>query len=249
MNLSGRTALVTGGAVRIGRAICEALALAGCNVVVHYNKSGAEAKTLVHDIIRDGVKAYAVRGDLGSSKQCVRIVSDAWRMAGGLDILVNNAAVFHKDTIMNATSDKMEAELAVNLLAPMMLSREFARRFRKAGQRAGGRIINLLDRRIAFDDPECVPYLLSKKMLAEFTKAAAVEFAPAITVNGVAPGAVLPPAGKGNKRVRDMAGRILLQRRPEPEDVANAVVYLAGAGAITGQVLFVDGGQHLEGGV
>lgn len=234
--------------MRIGRAISEALALAGCNVVVHYNKSGPEAKSLVRMLIHDGVKAFAVRGDLASPKTCVRMLAEAWRVAGGIDILVNNAAVFHKDTIMSATDDKMESELAVNLVAPMTLSREFARRFRKAGRKAGGRIINLLDRRIAFEDPDCVPYLISKKMLAEFTVAAAVEFAPAITVNGVAPGAVLPPPGKGKKHVKDLAGRIPLGRRPGPEDVANTVVFLASADSITGQILFVDGGQHLEGG-
>lgn len=246
MNLKGKTALITGGAVRIGRAICKALAGKGCNIVVHFNRSGSSARQLVAELRRTGVSAFCVRGDLSLTGTCARVMKDAWRVAGRIDILVNNAAVFHKDTIKTATAAKFQSELAVNLIAPVTLTQEFCRLFRKAGRKAGGRVINLLDRRIASNEPDCVPYLLSKKMLAEFTGSSALELAPTITVNGVAPGAVLPPPGKGKNYIQDFAGQIPLGRRPAPEDVADAVTFLAESDSITGQIIFVDGGQHLQ---
>jgi len=239
MNLKSSTALVTGGAVRIGRAIGEALADRGCNVVVHYNRSAAPAKLLCLDLARKGVRAFAVQGDLGTAAGCERVLREARRKAGMVNILINNASVFHKDTLSSMTEKKLLLELRINLVAPVVLTQAFAR------ATVNGRVVNLLDRRIAGNDPTCVPYLLSKKMLAEFTRSAALELAPRITVNGVAPGAILPPPGKEPQRVRELAGQSPLKRQCTPEEVAAAVVFLLESDAITGQILFVDGGQNL----
>lgn len=260
MNLIGKTALVTGGAVRIGRAICEELASKGCNIVIHYNQSVDDAKLLAARIKEENVNAWLVKGDLSSETGCKGILKDAERKAGNIHILVNNAAVFHKDGMMSATDSKLKTEIAVNLLAPIMLMKEFARMVLHENRNeiitVAGKVINLLDRRIAGTEAGCLPYLLSKKMLAEFTKSAALELAPYITVNGVAPGAILPPpAGdekavgrKGAKeRVRDLAGKIPMNLRCSTGDVAKAVVFLLESDGITGQVIFVDGGQHLLG--
>ena len=138
MNLNSSTALVTGGAVRIGRAIAEALAARGCSVVVHYHRSAAEAKGLCRDLAGRGRRAVAVRGDLGSPAGCERVIREARRQAGPLNILVNNAAVFHKDTIASTTEAKLLSELRVNFVAPVMLTRAFARQCR--GSRSGSRI-------------------------------------------------------------------------------------------------------------
>ena len=137
------------------------------------------------------------------------------------------------------TEDKLLAEFWPNLFAPMLLTRAFARQSKR------GKIINLLDRRIAGHETDCVPYLLTKKALAELTQLAAREFAPRFTVNGVAPGAVLPPPGKGTEYLRDLAGPVPLQKQITPADVAAAVLALLQADAVTGQIYFVDGGQHL----
>jgi len=261
MNLKGKTALVTGGAVRIGRAICEVLAGRGCNVVIHYNKSLNEATDLALELEAGGVDAVTVRGDLSSPAGCSRIISDAVRKAGRLDILINNAAVFHKDSLMSSTKKKIVQELDVNFLAPAMLIKEFSGRILAGrGMTPGvkGKIVNLLDRRISGSETGCLPYLISKKMLAELTRESAIELAPYITVNGVAPGAVLAPglkSGTGTRlrrnrnAVRDMAGVIPLEKRCTPRDVAHAVVFLLESDGITGQVIFVDGGQHLLGNV
>lgn len=242
MKLRGKTALVTGGAVRIGRAICAALAREGCRVVVHYQRSSSAAAKLVAELRSSGAGAESVQGTLDSERSCRRVMKMAFEAFGSLDILVNNASVFHKTALADVTERKLLDELRVNLFAPILLSREFAHRKRK------GSIVNILDRRIVGTEAGCVPYLLSKKALAEFTTAAALELAPGIRVNGVAPGPVLPPSGRKRGKVTEPGGFLPVGRRPLPADVALAVMFLLKAHATTGQIIFVDGGQHLLGG-
>ena len=242
MDLRNKTALVTGGAVRIGRAICEALAEARCNVVIHCRRSEKAAQSLARALKRRGIGVGIVQGDLADEAACRAAIGAARRCAGRLHILVNNAAVFHKDPLRTVTGAKLQAEMAVNLFAPLFLTREFAA---QAGR--GGKVVNLLDRRIAGYEVGSLPYLLSKKALAEFTRAAALELAPRISVNAVAPGAVLPPPGRGPDRLREWAGPNPLRRKTTPQDIAQTVVYLLQADSVTGQVIYTDGGQHLLG--
>jgi len=230
MNFNGKVVLVTGGAVRIGRAICEAFAAEGARVVIQYRTSRKEAVALAKEL--GGV---AIQSGLESEAACESLI----REAGRLDILVNNAAVFSKDTIRSMTAPKIGQEFWPNLFVPMLLTRAFAKKVKK------GAIINLLDRRITSLDTECVPYVLAKKSLAEFTKIAALDLAPGIRVNAVAPGAVLPPPGKGMSYLEDKAGPVPLRRQVQAAEVAEAVVWLAKAESVTGQIVFVDGGQHL----
>lgn len=239
MKLKGQRVLVTGGAVRIGRAVVKALAAAGCRVAVHYRTSRRQAEALVAGLARQGVDAVAVASNLDTEAQCVALVEEAAARLGGLDILVNNAAVFHKVALREVTLAGLTAEFHTNLFVPFLLTRAFARRAKR------GVVINLLDRRIVGVDPECIPYALTKKALAELTRGAAVALAPGIRVNGIAPGAVLPPPGKGQAYLKDKAGPRLTARRVSPGDIADAVVFLASAETVTGAVLFVDGGQHL----
>jgi len=246
MDLVGKRVLVTGGAVRIGRAICEKLAGCGCVVVVHYRNSESEAEALVEDICSKDGRAFAVGGELGGEDSCQRLVKAAAEAAGGLDMLVNNASVFHKDSFMDVTEAKLRDEIEVNGFVPIFLSQAFARLERDAGRPLPyGRIVNLLDRRVDGFEKGALPYILSKKMLADFTKLAALELAPEFTVNAVAPGPVLPPPGKGDDYVKEMAGAMPLRCRLTPADVADAVAYLLGADAVTGQTIYVDGGQRL----
>ena len=240
MDLEGKRILVTGGAVRIGRAICEALAARGCVVVVHYRNSGHEAAGLTDSLRADGSEAFAVQAALGDEVSCVRLVEDSIELTGGLDALVNNAAVFHRDSLLDTTEAKLLAELQINAFAPIYLSRAFAR------MSSGGKIVNLLDRRVEGLECGALPYILSKKMLADFTKLAALELAPEFTVNAVAPGPILPPPGEGADRTRELAGSTPLGTELTPADVAQAVVYLLEADAVTGQTVFVDGGQRLS---
>lgn len=228
MNLQGKRALVTGGAVRIGAAITKALQAEGAEVVVHYRQSKAHAEAL---------SPYTIQSDLESSEAC----SDLVERAGKLDVLINNASIFTKDMLASSTPERVQREMQVNLFAPMELCRTFA------AQAEEGGIINLLDRRIRCHDTTCVPYTLSKKGLEELTRLAALEYAPRIRVNAVAPGPVLPPPGSDAVTARELAGNIPLDALPTPAEIAEAAVYLLKAASITGQVIYVDGGQHLLG--
>lgn len=239
--LRGQTVLVTGGAVRIGRAICEALARAGMRVVIHHRASESEARELAGRLRDLGAGAWTVSADLADPASADSLIARSVELAGSLHALVNNAAVFHKHGWGAVTADALDSELRVNLRAPLLLMQSFARRVR------AGAIVNLLDRRIAGTDPSCVPYELSKKALAAATRSAALAWAPAIRVNAVAPGAVLPPPGEGEQYLRDRAGRIPLGGPIPPDAVADAVLFLLRARHITGQIVFVDGGQHLLG--
>jgi NAD(P)-dependent dehydrogenase (short-subunit alcohol dehydrogenase family) len=248
MELTGQVALVTGGAVRIGAAICRALAAAGCHVVVHYDRSRAEAKALAGELRRGGVRAECLGANLTRPRQAAALVDRAWERMGRLDILINNAAVFHKDRLVDADEDRIRADLELNLMAPVLATRRLAELL--AGARAAdgeghGCVVNLLDRRVSGVEAGCVPYLLSKLALADFTRAAALDLAPDVRVNAVAPGAVLPPPGKGMAYLKDAAGFIPLRTRTTPADVASAVIYLVRSGSMTGQILYIDGGQHL----
>ena len=239
MNLKGKSALVTGGAIRIGRAICWELARRGVHVLVHYHRSEREARNLVRQLRSLRVRAEAVGVELKTEADAKFLMEEGVRRMGRLDMLINNAAVFHKTGFRKLTQRELHEEMNTNLVLPLLLIRYFAEACGKSGQ-----VINLLDRRISGHDPTCVPYILSKKALAEATILAALEYAPSIRVNAVAPGAVLPPPGKGKAYLFDAAGPVPLKIRVKPRDVAEAVVSLLQQPTITGQILFVDGGQH-----
>ena len=219
---------MTGGALRIGRAITERLQAEGVEVVVHYRKSRAAAEAL---------SEYTVQGNLEHPEACAELLETV----ESVDILVNNASIFSQDTLRKASSEKVLREFQVNLFAPLALMRSFAARTKK------GAVVNLLDRRIQSNDTSGVPYLLTKKGLADLTRLAAMEFAPEIRVNGVAPGPVLPPPGCDTNDLFERAGTLPLGKLPIPSQIADAVVFLLQADSVTGQVIYVDAGQHLLG--
>jgi len=249
MNLKGKTALVTGGARRIGAALCEALAEEGCRVVIHYNRSARPAAALAARLRRNGAQAWTVAGDFRTGdcrtgnyrmpRSADRVVRQAVAAAGKLDILINNAAVFDKQRLLRVTEAALRTEWEVNLLAPLLLMRAFARHAKR------GRIVNLLDCRIASHQSDAVPYCLAKKSLADLTRLAALELAPGITVNGVAPGPVLTADTAG--ATRESAGPLPLKIRPTVREVVKAVLFLLKSDVITGQIVFVDSGRHLRG--
>lgn len=240
MSLAGKRALVTGGAVRIGRAIARRLAEEGADVAIHYRSSEAPARALREELQTEfGIRAPILQADLVSEPACNGLFDAAVRALGGVDVLVNNASTFNKHTLAETTEESLLNELWPNLFAPLFLMRAFA------ATASGGKIINLLDRRVVSLDTSCVPYLLAKKSLAELTRMAALDLAPGFTVNGVAPGAILPPPGEGASYLKEKGGVVPLERQCTESDIAAAVLFLLENDALTGQVVFVDGGQHL----
>ena len=238
--LIGRTALITGAARRIGREVAVALADAGVNVVIHYRNSAEEAERLRVELIERGVKAWLVRADFAQPQESRELFENSVKRAGSIDFLINNAAFFISKTVEEIEFETLMRDIQVNAWAPFVLSREFARH---AGR---GKIINLIDTRVSGSDRTHVSYILSKKLLLSMTEILAVEFAPLISVNAIAPGLILPPAGKDEQYLNALAPTVPLEKHGGPADVVDAVLYLLGSRFVTGQVLFVDGGRHLK---
>jgi len=238
--LKGKTAIVTGAARRIGRAISTALGEAGANVVIHDHHSlHGECENLCDELDRFGVKTWIVTADFENPSDSASVIARALKAAGNLDMLVNSAAIFEGDTLRDADFRNLISHMQINAWAPLILSREFARLVAK------GKIINLLDTRISGYDWKHVSYILSKHVLHILTRMTALEFAPGITVNGVAPGLILPPPGKDMSYLEELAETVPLKRHGGPEDIVDAVFFLLKNDFITGQVINVDGGRHL----
>jgi pteridine reductase len=238
--LHGKTAIVTGAARRIGRAISIALGGAGANVVIQDHQSlHGECENLCDEMDRFGVKTWIVTADFEDPSDAASVIERALKAAGNLDILVNSAAVFQGDTLRDADFKNLMHHMQINAWAPLILSREFARFVTK------GKIVNMLDTRISGYDWKHVSYILSKHVLHILTKMTALEFAPGITVNGLAPGLILPPPGKDMSFLDGLAETVPLKRHGGPEDIVEAVLFLLKSDFITGQVINVDGGRHL----
>jgi pteridine reductase len=240
--LAGSVALITGAGQRLGRATAESLAAHGADVVIHYFRSADAAVAAVAAIEKLGRRGWMVRADLDQPDQAQTVVSQASQACGrAIDILVNSASYFESNRITEVTPEDIQANIRVHALAPLLLSRGLA------AQGAGGRIINMLDTRIVDYDRDHAAYHLSKRMLFTLTRMLAVELAPRITVNAVAPGAILPAPGASREQFEQLAQAAPLGRVGEPQDVIKAILFLLDSPFITGQVIFVDGGRHMRG--
>lgn len=247
MKLSGKTALVTGGARRVGRAIALELAEAGCNVVVHYRTSQQDADETAAAIQRLGRRADLVCGDLADASTWPRVIDHTVASMGGLDILINNASAFQA-----ATPDRLEDfdpqlwqdMLQVNLIAPVALSHFAAEHLKRSGY---GKIVNLVD--IAAERPWTthLAYCASKAGLATATKALAKALAPRVRVNAVAPGIAIFPEEYSPHVRAALVAKVPLQREGTPQEIARAVRFLVESGDyVTGEVIAVDGGRRLN---
>jgi NAD(P)-dependent dehydrogenase (short-subunit alcohol dehydrogenase family) len=239
---AGHTALVTGAGRRIGATIATRLAQAGCDVVVHHHDSAAEAKEVCTRIRQEGVQAFAVRADLAKAAERRTLLDQAEALAGRpVRFLVNNASAFPRATFEGLKESGLEEAIKVNAWAPFDLLRELHARTPRCD------VVNLLDARLHDADREHVGYHLSKVLLAELTRLGALMLAPKMRVNGVSPGPVLAsvdsPAGTPGPTGKGLP----LRRPPTPDDIADAVLYLLAAPAVTGAVIPVDGGRHLVG--
>jgi len=237
--LDGQVALVTGAAVRIGREIASVLAEEGAGVVVHYRRSEQQARELRSQLAARGARAWTMGADLDDPNEAERLVDRVLEVTHRLDILVNSASIFPASRLLTLELEGLLQNLRVNAWAPLVLSR------RMAGACAEGRIVNLLDSRLAGYPREHAGYAIAKLVLWHLSDMLALELAPRFTVNAVAPGLILPPSGEGETYLQDKARDIPLERAGSPQDVARAVLFLVQSPFITGQTVFVDGGGHL----
>jgi len=240
---SKKNALVTGASKRIGRAIALSLADNGYNIVVHYNNSKDEAFLLCGEIEKKHVEAWPVRADLGKPEGAKKLVDQSLRTCGSLSLLVNNASIFPQADLDDITLPEFNLNMLVNAWAPLCLSRAFAKSAKL------GAIVNILDARRPGQDLAHVAYSLSKYTLEGITRLCAAQFAPNIRVNAVAPGLILPPAGKDLSYLEKLKDRVPLKSYGDPRDIADAVVFLAKSNFITGEILHVDGGRNKLGSV
>lgn len=232
-------ALVTGGAVRLGRAIALALAGAGYDIALHYGRSAAAAAQTADEIRALGAACWSYSLDLRDAEAIPGMVAAARAALPGLCVLVNSASAYAQAPIGATTAALFDEQLAVNLRAPFFLTQAFAR---EVGR---GHVINIIDNKVGFNQFQYAAYLLAKKGLAELTRMAAVELAPAIQVNGVAPGVVLPAGTRSPEYVAWRVSGIPLRRQGAVEDITGAIRYLLASPFVTGQILTVDGGEAL----
>ncbi len=235
-------ALVTGGGRRIGRALALALAEDGFAVAVHYHRSRAAAEAVVEAICGKGGRAVALGADLADEEAVRTLLPQAERALGPVGCLVNNAGVFGDDTVETVSRESWDRHLAVNLRAPFVLIQDFATRL---PAESGGVVVNMLDQRVWSLTPYFVSYTLSKAGLWTLTRTMALALAPRIRVNGIGPGPTMPSPRQSPEQFTRQCALMPLGRGTGPQEIAAALRFILSAAALTGQMIALDGGQHL----
>jgi pteridine reductase len=241
--LAGKTALVTGAGIRVGRAIALTLAAGGADVAVHYRSSKAPAEGVAEAIRGLGRRSAALAAELSAPEECRRLVRDAADALGPLDLVIHSASNFHRAALEDTSPELWDSAMNVNARAAFLLVREAAPMLRARG----GRVVLISDLLARSPVRNYAAHTVSKAAVEGLVRALAVELAPEVLVNGVAPGAVLVPVGTTPEETETLARRVPLNRIGGPEDVARTVLFLcAGPAFLTGQVIRVDGGQSLR---
>jgi NAD(P)-dependent dehydrogenase (short-subunit alcohol dehydrogenase family) len=237
-----RAALVTGGAKRIGRAIALMLGDAGWDLAVHFHASRQEADAVVAELKAKGRRAVALEADLMREDEVASLVGRARKVLGPLGCLVNNASLFERDEALTATRESWDRHIETNLRAPFVLMQGFARLL---PAESSGAIVNILDERVWNLTPHFTSYTLAKAGLWTLTRTMALALAPRIRVNGIGPGPTLPSPRQSEEQFRRQLEAMPLGRGTSPEEIAQAVKFILSAPAMTGQMIALDGGQHL----
>ncbi len=238
-----RAALVTGGAKRLGRAMALALARAGFDLAIHYGTSEDEAAATAEEIRALGRRAITLRADLAQEAEVARLVPQAVAALGPLGVLVNNASVFQRDEWDEVTRASWDTHMEPNLRAPFQLSQAMAKAV--PGDREGV-IVNMIDQRVWSLTPHFVSYTLSKAGLWTLTQTLALALAPRIRVNGIGPGPALPSTRQTAAQFARQCASTPLRRGTSPEEVADALLAILSLPSVTGQMIALDGGQHLQ---
>jgi NAD(P)-dependent dehydrogenase (short-subunit alcohol dehydrogenase family) len=238
-----RAALVTGGAKRLGRAMALALAEAGFDVAIHYATSEAEAEATADDVVALGRRAITLRADLADEAVVTRLLPDATAALGPIGVLVNNASVFERDEWHDATRESWDRHVEPNLRAPFVLAQAFAQAL-PAGHE--GVVVNMLDQRVWSLTPHFMSYTLSKAGLWSLTQTLALALAPRIRVNGIGPGPAVPSPRQTPEQFARQCASVPLKHGTSPAEVAQALLAILALPSMTGQMIALDGGQHLQ---
>lgn len=242
MDLEGRAAVITGGAVRVGGAITRELARRGASVFIHYNRSAAPAESLRAEIIEAGGVAAIGSVDLSDPESAPDLIAAAAAVLGPPTVLVNSASSFPADTVADVSVEGFRSAQDLTLATPLMLTQAFAE---QVPDDLGGAVVNVTDVKTMRPYSKHLSYMLAKGGIDTLTRAAALALAPTIRVNAVALGVILPPADEDDDYARNLAANLPLQRVGGAQVVADAVAFLCENDFITGEILRVDGGGHL----
>ncbi len=244
MDLKDKVAIITGGAVRIGRAMSLALAERGVKLCVHYGSSQVDANNLANEIQKSGGEIVTVQADFAGDAVAAAktVIDDALDAFGRLDVLVNSAAIFEPGTLQTTTAESWDRHLSINLRVPFFLCQEFA--VRRSSNKAG-HIVNIVDWRAIRPKPGHLAYTISKSGLVTMTKCLAAELAPEIQVNAIAPGAILPPPDEDDAYLERLREQIPLRRTGSPDEIVHSLLYLLESDFVTGEILHVTGGEEL----
>jgi len=236
-----KTALITGAARRIGKAISKHLASQGWNVALHYNSSGKEAQLVRDELAASFPKQQfnTFEADLNDAECVEMLIPQVILEMGAIDLMINNASVFDPAYIGETTAAFFDQQMNVNFRAPFLLTRDFARLVKR------GLIVNITDTRIVTNKSNFAAYSLSKKALWELTKMAALEFGPVIRVNAIAPGLTLPPEEKDDDYLWNLAENIAMKRPGGIDPILRSLDYIINNDYLTGQILYCDGGENL----
>lgn len=238
-----RAALVTGGAKRLGRAIAERLAAEGFAVAIHHHTSAAEAEALAATIRARGGRAVALGADLAREAEVAPLLGQAEAALGPIGLLVNNASTFERDEWRDASRESWDRHIEPNLRAPLVLSQAFARALPEA---ARGVIINMLDQRVWSLTPHFISYTVSKAGLWALTQSLALALAPRIRVMAIGPGPAMPSPRQTEEDFARQCASVPLRQGTSPDEIGDAVAAILSLPSLTGQMLALDGGQHLQ---
>jgi len=242
MQATIQTALVTGAGKRIGRQIAVDLAAAGWAVGVHYSSSRDEASKVVDEITLGGGKAVAIKGDLSEPDSAAKIIAETVDQIGPLTLLVNNASLFERDAITDVSVEGWDNHLDINVRGPVFLAQGFAAQLPE-GQK--GNIVNVIDQRVWRLTPDFFSYTISKSALWTATQTLAQALAPQIRVNAIGPGPALPSSRMSMTEFEKQCQLMPLEVGTSPEEISSALAFILSAPAMTGQMIALDGGQHL----
>jgi pteridine reductase len=234
--------IITGGAKRVGAAMAVYFAGKGFDIALHYNTSQNEALALQNEIKKTGVACEIFAHDLGDSKGLTKLIDSIHSKMPHCNTLINNASIFERCEFMETDEALFDRQFAINFKAPFFLTQEFARKF---GKNPGANVINILDTDIEKNPTSHFAYLLSKKALADFTKMAAISLGPEIRINGVCPGILLPSNELDEEYMVRLAKTLPLRKTATVEQVVSITYELANNPALTGQLLFIDGGKNV----
>jgi NAD(P)-dependent dehydrogenase (short-subunit alcohol dehydrogenase family) len=237
-----KSVLITGAAKRIGRQLAMDMAVVGFDVAVHCNQSRDDAVDVAAAIQRLGRRAVVVQGDLAEVGVEERLIDEATKALGPIGVLINNASIFEPDEALNITPDSWEKHQSINLRAPIMLAQAFARSLPKD---CSGNIINIVDQRVWKLNPRFFSYTMSKAGLWTATRTLAQALAPRIRVNAIGPGPALPSVRMDQAEFDKQARLTLLGRGTSPVEISAAAKFILSQPALTGQMIALDGGQHL----